>query len=284
MLYWDPSSQFFKVPYFNIPLTWYGFLFATGFWLGFQVFFYMCKSFLEKKGGKNTALVANAFSERLLLYVIIATVVGARLGHIIFYEYPLEYLKNPISILKTWEGGLASHGAVFAILIAVYLFAKRVKKEYPEFTFLRLLDYLSVPAMLLATFIRIGNFFNQEILGVVTNVPWAITFGHPADGSAALPRHPAQLYEALVYFALFFILGAVWKKKKESLVPGRLTGIMLTTVFTFRFFIEFLKSDQSLWFDGHSHFIVMGQLLSLPVILYGAYLLFRPQPKLHSLV
>lgn len=275
LIHWDPSSEFFKVPYFNIPLTWYGLLFATGFWIGFHIFSYMFKNFLGKKGIKNSEAIANAFSERLLLYVIIGTVVGARLGHIIFYEYPMEYLRNPLSILKTWEGGLASHGAVVAILIAVFLFARRIKDEYSDFTFFRLLDYLSVPAMLLATFIRIGNFFNQEILGVRANGPWAVVFGHPADGSPVFPRHPAQLYEALFYFVLFFILFNLWKKKKESLIAGRLAGIMFTAVFTFRFFIEFLKSEQSVWFDETFHFILMGQVLSLPVIAFGLYLLFR---------
>ncbi|MBM3193965.1 MAG: prolipoprotein diacylglyceryl transferase [Chlamydiae bacterium] len=274
-IYWDPSSEFFKIPYFNLPLTWYGLLFALGFWIGFHIFSAMFKNFLARNGIKNSDVIANAFSEKLLLYVMVATVLGARLGHIIFYEYPLEYLKNPISILKTWEGGLASHGAVFAIIISVFLFAKQIEKEYPEFSFFRLLDYLSVPAMLLASFIRLGNFFNQEILGISTSMPWGIIFGHPADGSPALPRHPAQLYEALVYFSLFFVLGNLWRKKKDLLNAGRLAGVMLTTVFSFRFLIEFLKSDQSLWFDQSASFLLMGQVLSLPAIAYGLYLLFR---------
>jgi len=274
-IYWDPSSEFFKIPYFNLPLTWYGLLFALGFWIGFHIFSAMFKNFLARNGIKNSDVIANAFSEKLLLYVMVATVLGARLGHIIFYEYPLEYLKNPISILKTWEGGLASHGAVFAIIISVFLFAKQIEKEYPEFSFFRLLDYLSVPAMLLASFIRLGNFFNQEILGISTSMPWGIIFGHPADGSPALPRHPAQLYEALVYFSLFFVLGNLWRKKKDLLNAGRLAGVMLTTVFSFRFLIEFFKSDQSLWFDQSASFLLMGQVLSLPAIAYGLYLLFR---------
>jgi prolipoprotein diacylglyceryl transferase len=274
-IYWDPSSEFLKIPFFNLPITWYGLLFATGFWIGFHIFSYMFKNFLDAKGIKNSEVVANAFSERLLLYVVIATVIGARLGHILFYEYPIEYLKNPISIFKTWEGGLASHGAVFALLISAFLFARRIKVEYPEFTFWKLLDYLSVPAMLLATFIRLGNFFNQEILGVQTNMPWGIIFGHPADGSSVIPRHPAQLYEAIFYFALFLFLGNLWRKKREFLLPGRLAGIMLTAVFGFRFFIEFIKTEQSVWFDQPHHFVLMGQLLSFPIIAIGIYLLFR---------
>ncbi len=270
-IFWDPSSEFVMIPFINIPITWYGLLFAIGFWLGFHIFTYMLKSRLGSKD-------ANIFLEQLLLCVIVATIIGARLGHILFYENLTEYLSHPISILKTWEGGLASHGAVFAIIIAVFLFSLRIRKEFPEFTFWKILDYLAIPAMLLSTLIRIGNFFNQEILGTATDKPWAIIFGHPADGGIVTPRHPAQLYEAAFYFSLFLILAHIWYRKKEKLLPGRLAGVTLVSAFLFRFFIEFIKTEQSVWFDHSNGSLLMGQVLSLPVIAIGFYLLVRKQP------
>ena len=271
-IFWDPSSEFVIIPFVNIPITWYGLLFATGFWLGFHMFTYMLKNRLGSKD-------ANTFSERLLLYIIVATIIGARLGHIFFYEHPMEYLANPISIFKTWEGGLASHGAVLAIVLAVLIFSIRIRKEFPEFTFWKILDYLSVPAMLLSTLIRVGNFFNQEILGVSTDKPWGIIFGHPADGGLITPRHPAQLYEGAFYFALFLLLAHIWYRKRDELLPGRLAGITLVSAFLFRFLVEFIKTEQSAWFDQPNGSLLMGQVLSLPIIAIGLYLLVRKDKK-----
>ncbi len=267
-IYWDPSSVFFQLPVVNLPVTWYGVFFAFGFWIGFQIFTLMIGRRLEKKE-------ANVFAERLLLYVIIATIFGARLGHILFYEHPMDYFRNPISIFKTWEGGLASHGAIVAIILAIFLFSHRIKKEYPDFTFLALLDYLCVPAMFAACLIRLGNFFNQEILGSPTESRFGIIFGHPADGGLVLPRHPAQLYESAFYLALFFILAIVWYTKKDRLIPGRIAGLTLSLTFLFRFFIEFIKTKQSLWFDTQGSVLLMGQVLSLPIIAIGLIMLFR---------
>ena len=272
-IYWDPSAEIVILPFINIPITWYGLFFATGFWIGLQIFTFMFKKNLEEKGVKNASTLANAFAERLLLYVIVATVVGARLGHIFFYEHPMEYLANPISILKTWEGGLASHGAVLAIVLAIFLFSYRIRKEYPDFTFLRVLDYLAIPAMFAATMIRIGNFFNQEILGRSTEKFWGIIFGHPADGGLVTPRHPAQLYEAAFYFTLFIALSALWLQRRNRLEPGRIAGITLFFAFLFRFLIEFVKTEQSIWFDKPGSALLMGQVLSLPIVALGLYLM-----------
>ena len=223
------------------------------------------RSFPEK-----TKEEVNAFAEKLLVYVVVGTVLGARLGHIFFYEHPMTYLSHPLTILKTWEGGLASHGAVTALLISVWLCKD---KTIPSMTYLRRLDFMAAPAMLVAAMIRMGNFFNQEILGVVTNKPWGIVFGHPSDGGALLPRHPAQLYEAFFY-ALFF--GVLWVLSKREWVVGRLVGLMLTGTFVFRFLIEFIKTEQSVWFKQT---LLMGQILSLPLILLGLYLLLRKESE-----
>ena len=280
-LYWDPSPELLILPFINIPITWYGLLFAIGFWLGLQIFTHIFKNFIDSKGISNSSAIANTYSERLLLYVIVATVLGARLGHILFYEHPMEYFANPISILKTWEGGLASHGAIVAIVIAVLLFSLRTRKEFPDFGFLKLLDSLAIPAMLVGALIRIGNFMNQEILGTTTDKPWGIIFGHPRDGGGISPRHPAQLYEAIFYFALFLLLLSLWSFKKEKIAPGRIAGINLFSTFTFRFLIEFIKEGQSIWFDSPDVLFVMGQILSIPIALFGLYLLLK-SPKLEK--
>jgi len=131
---------------------------------------------------------------------------------------------------------------------------------------------MSIPSALIAVCIRIGNFFNQEILGVPSNVPWAVIFGHPADGSKPVPRHPVQLYEAFFYLAVF---GVLWllRKKWSSWREGQLAGLFLSVIFSFRFLIEFFKEEQSWWLYGSP--ITMGQLLSLPFIAFGFYLFLR---------
>jgi len=145
------------------------------------------------------------FSERLTFYIIIGTVVGARLGHILFYEQLSFYLAHPLDIFKVWEGGLASHGAIIGMLCSITFCYLRSRKEYPMISIVRIIDLLVVPSLFAGCLIRIGNFMNQEILGTATSLPWAIVFGHPADGSVPIPRHPAQLYEAVGYFWGFLL-------------------------------------------------------------------------------
>lgn len=267
-LYWDPSNVCFTIPYLNLPVTWYGILFALGVWIGYQIALFYLKDIL---GTDRARILAEKGSH----YVIIATIIGARLGHIFFYENPMRYLSNPLSIFKTWEGGLASHGAIVAIIIALILFARRYKKEYPECNFLQLLDIVVIPILIAGVFIRVGNFFNQEILGIPTNLPWAIIFGHPADGSPPIPYHPAQLYEALFY--LFFAISLHLYRRTKPLV-GKISGLTIAGGFLFRFFIEFIKSGQSVWFDHEGSALLMGQLLSLPMIALGLAIFFQRVP------
>ncbi len=131
-----------------------------------------------------------------------------------------------------------------------------------------------IPTALAAVFIRIGNFFNQEILGTPTDLPWGVLFLHPADGGAIVPRHPAQLYEALWYLVTFAILMVYWHGRPPFKVAGRLTGLFLILVFGFRFLIEFLKVEQSVYLSSTS-LLTMGQWLSLPFVLLGIYLFLR---------
>ena len=333
-MHWDPSSNIVVIPYLNLPVTWYGLLFALGFWFGFHIFVYMYRRFLSehpefvegdirfekwtsrirgglegvKKGsiescnrllkkeveGCQTLLEkrlywekkypdlfipigerARLFAEKLVLYVVLATVVGARVAYILFYQNPMDYLMNPLSILKTWEGGLASHGGVTAIVLTLWFFHKKAKQVLKEFSFWDLLDHVAVPTMLVASMIRIGNFFNQEILGTTSTMPWAIVFGHPKDGSLPIARHPVQLYESLFYFSLFVTLAFLWYYKGKVFSRGRLAGIAIGGSFFFRFFIEYVKTEQSVWFDYTNSHLLMGQVLSIPMVVIGAILLLR---------
>ena len=214
-----------------------------------------------------------AFSDSGLLYIILATVIGSRLGHIIFYENIWEYIVSPIMIIKTWEGGLASHGGIIAILIASYLFVK--KKG--NISFLTFMDLLSIPTLFVCSWIRIGNFINQEILGAASTLPWAIIFKHPADGSDLFPRHPMQLYEFLLYAGVFLLLFSLWYKNTYKEQTGLYTGIALAIPFGVRFFLEFLKMPQSVY--DYDFPIQVGQLLSIPMITFGVLLIIRALRK-----
>ncbi len=217
---------------------------------------------------KNTALM---LTDKLTWFIVLGTLIGARLGHVFFYEWPV-YQNDLGRIFKVWEGGLASHGGVLGILIAIYLYSRWVLKKFPEFSLISLLDCIVVPSGLVACFIRIGNFFNQEIMGPPTTMPWGIIFEDPWDGGPIVPRHPTQLYEAIVYLSIFCLLLFLWQRKKGVLRPGYLSGLLFVLLFTSRFFIEFIKLPQSMMID--ESIIQMGQYLSLPFILLGCLLLY----------
>ncbi len=212
-------------------------------------------------------------TDRFIAYMLIATIVGARIGHVLFYENPMDYLSDPLQILRIREGGLASHGAAIGIIIAVSLFARRIRNKAHQLTWVRLLDFVCVPTALCGCFIRLGNFVNQEIFGRETAVPWAVIFGHPIDGSPVVPRHPTQIYEALFYFLVFCFLWRMTYRPRIMLAQGKLIGLFLMSVFIFRFFIEFLKVEQSHFLSAS--ILNMGQVLSLPMVCLGIFLYFR---------
>ena len=195
-------------------------------------------------------------------------------GTFFFYDWP-HFQNHPENILKIWQGGLASHGGVLGVLLAMIIYSRRVLKDFPEITFLKLIDMMVIPAGLVATFIRIGNFFNQEIIGPITTLPWAVVFGDPMDGEAWVPRHPTQLYEALAYFCIFIALSSLWLVKAPKLKPGTLSGLFFILLFSARFLIEFVKLPQSAVID--ETFLQMGQYLSLPFIFLGLALLYFPR-------
>jgi len=249
---WDASPEIFRAG--PLAIRWYGLLFALAFVLGYLI---MSRIYLgERRTQKDM--------EALTLSMIIGTIVGARLGHCFFYE-PVYYLSNPIAILKVWEGGLASHGAAIGILIALWYYTKK----RPKITMLWVLDRIVIVVALAGFLIRLGNFFNSEILGSPSEVPWAVVFSRVDD----LPRHPAQLYEAFSYLLIFIYLYFSYQKKKNELTDGKLFGLFLILVFGARFVIEFFKEIQT---DFETMLpLDMGQLLSIPFIVAGVFFLWR---------
>ncbi|UKJ05887.1 prolipoprotein diacylglyceryl transferase [Solitalea lacus] len=252
---WDVSREIFSIG--PIVLRWYGLLFASGFAIGY---FIMQKIF-RKEGIKDEVL------DRLTMYMVVSTVLGARLGHCLFYE-PEYYLKHPLKILMIWEGGLASHGAAIGILLGLYFFSKNVSKR----PYLWILDRIVIVVALGGACIRLGNLFNSEIYGKVTDVPWAFRFVM-ADGPNAAPRHPTQIYEALFCIALFLFLLWYYNKYVTQLKTGIIFSYFLIFLFAFRFFIEYLKAEQVEFEKGMS--LNMGQWLSVPFVIVGILLLIK---------
>lgn len=280
-LVWDPNRGMFdfNLPVLNRPILWYGFFFALGFFVGYLCLIYLLRRyfllFTQKREKDKTSFKhqTTKFAEQMTFYVILGAVIGARLGDVLFYQNWSEIIREPLSIIAVWQGGLASHGGAAGILVALWIFAKKRKMA-----FWTVVDLTVIPTAIAAVFIRIGNFFNQEILGVPTTLPWGIIFLHPADGGPIVPRHPAQLYEAIAYLCVFVFLLFYWHRHLPFQKSGKLSGLFLLFVFSFRFFIEFIKVEQSERLLGSS-FLTMGQWLSIPFILLGLWLVFRIREK-----
>ncbi len=247
---WDVSPEILDTEYFSI--RWYGLLFALGFLLGQQILIY-----IFKKEGKPERDV-----ETLTVFMVLSTIIGARLGHCLFYE-PEYYLANPVKILKIWEGGLASHGATIGILFALWLYARKKKDQ----SYLWVVDRIVITVALAGGLIRLGNLMNSEIIGKPTDVPWAFVF----TAVDQQPRHPAQLYEAISCFILFGFLFWLWNRRKAKTPEGSLLGIFLIYIFGLRFVYEFLKENQV---DFENNMALnMGQWLSIPAVLGGIFVL-----------
>lgn len=235
-----------------IQPRWYGVLFASAFVVGYII---GRKLFLTA-GRKEEEL------EMLLTYILIGTVVGARLGHVLFYD-PSYYLRNPAEIIAIWKGGLASHGAAIGILLAMYLYVQKVR----DMNFLWLADRIAIVVAIGGAFIRTGNFFNSEILGIETDLPWAVVFA----SIDMVPRHPSMLYEAVLCIGIFALLIWMYRRYEKQPPEGALFGIFFVTLFTGRFLIEFTKENQAAFESGWT--INMGQWLSIPLIIAGIWLL-----------
>ncbi len=257
---WNPSPEIFSLG--NFAVRWYGLFFALGFFFGYLI---MLK-FFAKEG------VPVKLLDELTTYMIVGTIVGARLGHVFFYE-PSWYLAHPIKILQVWEGGLASHGAAIGIIISLLIFSYVRKKP-----FLWVMDRIVIVTALAGFLIRMGNLMNSEIYGLPTNLPWGFEFIRSTTPSEGLvPRHPTQIYEGLSYLAIFFLLLWYYYRKEGKPAHGFLFGLFLILVFGVRFFIEFVKEPQVGFERGLT--LNMGQMLSIPFVIAGIILIYLAQKK-----
>ena len=263
---WNVNPEIFSIG--SLAIRWYSVLFISGFVLGWYVFKWFCR-----KEGLSVKLL-----DPLLYTLLIGTIVGARLGHCLFYE-PEHYLGSWdgfVEIFMPWKGGLASHGGTIALIFAMIWFARHYGRKH-NFDFLWIVDHLAIPVCFAAMFIRLGNLFNSEIYGGETSLPWGFIFDKKGE---TLPKHPTQLYEALSYLVLGVVLVLLYKYRLHKMYRGTFIGIFFIGCFGMRFLIEFIKNDQV---DFESGMLLnMGQLLSIPFILLGigllVYAFIKKQP------
>jgi phosphatidylglycerol:prolipoprotein diacylglycerol transferase len=256
-IYWNVEPEIINV--LGISIRYYGLLFVTGLIICMYILGWIFRR-------EN---IPPKFLEKLSIYGIIGILAGARLGHCLFYE-PLYYFAHPIEMILPItfppDGGikfigyqgLASHGGALGLLIALYFYSRKTRNSL-----INTIDLIAVVAALECGFIRLGNFMNSEIIGIPTTKPWGVIFERVDN----LPRHPAQLYEAISYFIIFTIMMILYKKMRDRLKNGFFFGLVLVLCFTARFIIEFVKENQVGFEDGMT--FNMGQLLSLPYIVVG---------------
>lgn len=256
-IHWNPDPELINI--LGISVRYYGLLFVSGLILSVYILSWIFKR-------EN---IPSEHLDKLFIFGMIGILVGARLGHCLFYE-PSYYLSNPLEMILpiTFPSGggvkfigyqgLASHGGALGLLIALYFYSRKTKHSMID-----TIDLIAVVAGLGAGFIRLANFMNSEIIGMPTTKPWGVIFERVDN----LPRHPAQLYEAICYFIIFAIMMILYKKKRDKLKSGFFFGLVLVLIFTARFIIEFFKEDQVGFEDGMT--FNMGQLLSVPYIVVG---------------
>lgn len=254
---WDVDPEIINI--FGFSLRYYGLLFVGGIILCSQV---LKRMFVTEN-------IPASYLDKLVIYGIVGIAIGARLGHCLFYE-PSYYLSHPIEIIlpiqSTPDGsyeivgfkGLASHGGTFGLIVALIIYSRKTKQSI-----IKTIDLIGVVAPLGACFIRLANLMNSEIVGTVTNVPWAFIFKSEDNQ----PRHPAQLYEAVAYITIFCLLYYLYKTRRSKLQHGFLFGTSLFLIFVARFFIEFVKEKQVAFEEQMS--LDMGQILSIPFMLIG---------------
>ncbi len=252
-IHWNIDPAILHIGGFE--LRWYSLLFVSGFILGW----YIMKSFFVREK------ISTDLLDPMLYMLLICTIVGARLGHCLFYQpdYYLGSWKGFLEIFMPWKGGLASHGGTLALLLGIWWYARKYGPKN-DFDFVWVLDHLVIPVSFAACFIRLGNLFNSEIYGGPTNLPWGFVFERNGE---TVPCHPTQLYEAGTYLLLGCVLMWLYWKKLDKVYRGTFVGIFLTVCFGARFLIEFIKNDQ-VEFEANMA-LNMGQLLSIPFVLLG---------------
>jgi phosphatidylglycerol:prolipoprotein diacylglycerol transferase len=262
---WAPNEKIFSLG--PIAIHWYSMMFLLAFYIGFQI---LKKIYIIEK--KNVALL-----DPFLVHMVLGTIIGARLGEVFFYNW--EYFQNnlleiflPIKLNDSGVDfigfrGLSSHGATVGIIISIFIYKIRYKYDSVLWIFDRLVIAVAIGGM----FVRIGNFFNSEIVGKFTNSDFGVVFLNRGD---SLPRHPAQLYEAFGYLILFILLVLIYNKSKLSMKKGFIFGFFLITLFTIRFVVEYLKESQG-GIEKTLGIISTGQWLSIPFIIIGILLMIN---------
>lgn len=274
---WDVNPTLFEI--FGREIRWYGLLWV----IGLIVAVYIVQKIFKREG------LPEKWFDSLFIYMMLGIILGARLGHCLFYE-PAYYLANPIKMLYIWEGGLASHGGVIGIIIAVWLYSKKVTKKSMLWTF----DRVMVPTGFTAGMIRLGNLMNHEIYGDVTDKAWGFRFienvnqwMHGAEPIFSEPSHPTQIYEAIIYFIIFAITMHMYWKTNAKDRPGLILGVGIALIFIARFFIEYIKNVQvaSEIAMRESTGLILGQWLSVPFIIWGVWLVvhaLRTKPVIET--
>ncbi|MEO1369085.1 MAG: prolipoprotein diacylglyceryl transferase [Acidobacteriota bacterium] len=252
--HWNHDGLVFDLGFY--ALHWYSLMWLGGFLIGLQMFRGFCRR--EGRPVEKT--------DDLLVVTLAGAIVGARLGHVFFYNRSY-FLENPLEIFMVWRGGLASHGGMIGILVAVWLWSR----WQTDFGYLWTIDRITVPTALAGAMIRVGNFFNSEILGRPSDVPWAVVFERAS--ADPVPRHPTMLYEAAAYLLTFFVMRAAYRRWTPGEPPGRLLGLFLTLVFGARFLLEPFKLRQAAFAEEWA--LSVGQWLSIVPVLVGCLLLFR---------
>lgn len=269
-----------------LTLRWYGLLFAMGFLLGL---FMVRRMFLAENAPE-------AWLDKCFIYVVAGAVLGARFGHVFFYDWDY-YSQHPGEMLKIWEGGLASHGGAIGIILAMWIFSRTVSKK----SILWILDKIVVPTALAGGFIRLGNLMNSEIVGKPTDSGIGFLFKNAARDTwvkceecaqiasscvktgfndmgaemCMVPRHPVQLYESISYFLIFGVLYYTYWKTEKRHKPGYLFGFFLVLIWGVRFVWEYFKMSQGGFESAFGNVLSTGQLLSIPFVLIGLYFMFR---------
>ena len=265
---WNPDVEAFHL--FGLSIRWYSLCWLIGLLLAY---FIVQRLYRQQK-------IKDELFDPLFLYCFFGILIGARLGHCLFYqpEYYLTSVKHFIEMIVPihfmagggWKfvgyEGLASHGGTIGLIVALYLYYRRTRLNLWQ-----VLDNIAIATPITACFIRLGNLMNSEIIGKVTDVPWAFIF----ERVDKVPRHPGQLYEAIAYFVFFFVGLWFYRKHPQRVGTGFFFGLCLTLIFTFRFFIEYTKDIQVNFESGM--LFNMGQILSIPFIIIGIYCMCRKQ-------
>lgn len=262
---WNPSPEIFKIGSFAI--RYYSLMFVIAFMLGLHL---MKKIFINDR-------IPIEKLDSLFIYIVVSTLIGARLGHFLFYD-PQFLFEKPLEVILPFRfspkfeftgfAGLASHGATIGIIIAMYIYSKKILKQ----PLLFILDRITIPVAAGAIFVRLGNLMNSEIIGKPTNSDYGFVFRKLGED---FPRHPAQLYEAIGYLATFVVLWFVYWKTDKKQKLGYLLGLFFVLLWSVRFFVEFIKEKQV---EGGENWVLglnTGQVLSIPFIIAGCYLMYR---------